>query len=420
MPKRLLVLAGPDEGRAFTIPGSDTLLVGRSRAADACLIDPHVSRVHCQVQVEGDAVVLSDFDSPGGTWVNGQRIAKQPLKAGDLLRIGNTRLQFLDDEAEAPWLSEATAASRQTSTARPAAKATKIAKTLPWPHGLIGEKLGNYKIGAVLAKSHTGFVFHARDVRKDLPVALKVLHPSYSQDEKAVQRFVRAMKTVMPLRHPNLVTVYAAGKSGLYCWIAMEYVPGESLAAVIGRIDRPGRLDWRQVLPFAIYVLRGLAYAHDKGVVHRNITPANILLGSKMEHTKLGDLMLTKALEGDLAQQLTLRGELLGDVPYLAPECTVGGADIDGRADLFSLGANLYALLTGKPPFSGDTATEIVQRIRREDPTRLRTLYADLPEELEDIIHRMLAKRPPERPASAAVLLVEVEKYAQRYEVTLR
>ena len=105
MPKRLLVLAGPDEGRTFAIPAAESLLVGRSRATDMCLIDPHVSRVHCQVQVEDGHTVVSDFDSPGGTWVNGKRIAKQALHPGDLIRIGNTRLQYLDDEGESAFVA---------------------------------------------------------------------------------------------------------------------------------------------------------------------------------------------------------------------------------------------------------------------------------------------------------------------------
>src|SRR5438105_2045980 len=105
MPKRLLVLAGPDEGKVFAIPPAESLLVGRSRATDVCLIDPHVSRVHCQVQVEDGHVVVSDFDSPGGTWINGKRVAKQALQPGDLLRIGNTRLQFLDDQEESAFVS---------------------------------------------------------------------------------------------------------------------------------------------------------------------------------------------------------------------------------------------------------------------------------------------------------------------------
>src|SRR5262249_16704403 len=166
MPKRLLVLAGPDEGRVFVIPPTDSLLLGRSRATDSCLIDPHVSRVHCQVQVEDSRVVVSDFDSPGGTWVNGKRINKEALKPGDLLRIGKRRLEYVDDEGESAFVSDLVAAPPTALPIAKPIKSTKPAKgpkTVAWPNGLVGKKIGNYKIGPVLAKSKRGYVFHARD-----------------------------------------------------------------------------------------------------------------------------------------------------------------------------------------------------------------------------------------------------------------
>lgn len=429
MPKRLLVLAGPDEGRVFAIPPTDSLLLGRSRATDASLIDPHVSRVHCQVQIEDGQVVVSDFDSPGGTWVNGKRIAKQMLQAGDLLRIGNTRLQYLDDDGESQFVSHLVTEPLPAKTVAGKTKMTRVtktrmlktrtAKTIAWPHGLVGRKLGNYKIGPVLAKSKRGYVFHARDIRKNAPVALKILEPSFSKDARGVQRFVKAMKSVLPLRHPHIVVVHAAGKTGPYCWLAMEYVSGESLAAVIGRIESPGALDWRHVLRFAIYVARALTFAHGKRLIHRNITPHNILIGNKPKETKLADLMLAPALDGETVPPLPAKGELLGDIPYMSPECTAGGQmPVDGRADLYSLGAVLYAMLVGRPPFSGETMTEVVTRIRREEPPPLKQMNPGLPDFLERIIRRLMAKRPADRYPSAHEALADLEELAKLEQVT--
>src|SRR5438445_2855015 len=171
MPKPWLVLAGPDEGKSFVIPPAESLVVGRSLATDVSLIDPHVSRVHCQVQVEDGHTTVSDFDSPGGTWVNGKRVAKHALHPGDLIRIGNTRLQYLDDEGESAFVADLIATP---PAALPLAKPikTKVAKSgktktdtkadkaLLWPNGLVGKKLRTYKIGAILAKSKRGYVFH--------------------------------------------------------------------------------------------------------------------------------------------------------------------------------------------------------------------------------------------------------------------
>jgi serine/threonine protein kinase len=404
MVKRLLVVAGPDEGRDFVVPAAETLLLGRSRATETRLIDPHVSRVHCQVNLDGDHVFINDFESAGGTFVNGQRIAaKQELKTGDLIRIGNTRLQYLDEGDDETTVDEV-----------PLAIPVKGEGGPDWAKRLVGQKISHYKIGPVLAKGKTGYVFHARDTRKNLPVALKVLDPRFSKNATAVQRFVRAMKTVLPLRHPNLVSVYGAGKTGPHCWIAMEYMPGDSLAAVIGRIETSGMLDWRHVLRFMIYICRALDYAHQQNIIHRNITPSNILIGNNPQETKLSDLMLAKALEGENAIEITRAGEILGDIPYMSPERTAGGAlEVDGRADIYSLGATVYAMLTGQPPFTGDTVTEIVLKIRRQPHIPLKNFFLGIPEPFEVIVNKMLAKKPADRPADAGQLLKELEGLAK-------
>src|SRR5262249_11433508 len=155
-----------------------------------------------------------------------------------------------------------------------------------------------------------------------------------------------------------------AGRTGPYCWMAMEYVDGESLTQVIQRIGVAGMLDWQVAHRVGVHIARGLQYAHDQSVIHRNVMPANILLRHSDKVAKLGDLMLAQALEGTLAQQITKPGELIGDIAYMAPERTRGTADIDGRSDLYGLGATLYALLTGRPPFTADSAPELITKIR--------------------------------------------------------
>ena len=171
---------------------------------------------------------------------------------------------------------------------------------------------------------------------------------------RKMQRFIRAMKTMLPLRHPNLVTLYGAGKTGPYCWIAMEYVEGESLTQVISRLGTAGMLDWRKaLLRIAVYVAR--AWTTPTASHHSPQTsPPECPGGHSPEITKLGDLMLAKAQEGSLAQEITRPGELLGDIRYIARK--------DHRRQRhrwplrpFSLGALVYTLLTGRPPFEGNT-----------------------------------------------------------------
>jgi len=225
-----------------------------------------------------------------------------------------------------------------------------------------------------------------------------------------MQRFVRAMKTMLPVRHANLVTILGAGKTGPFCWIAMDYIDGESLTKVIQRIGVAGMLDWKNAFRVAVDIARALDYAHSQAIIHRNVTPPNILLRKSDKAALLGDLMLAKALEGSLAQNLTKPGELLGDVAYMAPERTRGTSDIDGRADLYGLGATVYAVLTGRPPFSGDALADVIAKIRSAEPEKPKKYQLSIPDMFQGAVLKLLAKRPQDRYQSAAELLKDLER----------
>lgn len=454
MPKQLVVLAGPDEGRVFQL-GADALMLGRSRATESHLLDPHVSRIHCQVSHEGEQWVLADFDSAGGTFVNGKRVAKHVLVPGDIIRIGATRLQFTEDGAGVPPVGllppqtkdrqrkpEAGVKSTKAAGGRKvgaAAKAAELPTALPvatpitpvpdalpvaqpvspvrgpaWMTKLIGETIGHFKIGSPLARSKSGFVFHARDTRKNQAVAVKVLDPDFSTNDKAVKRFVAAMKQVLPLRHSNLIKFLGAGKTAGHCWIAAEYFEGESLAAVIGRIENTGMLDWRQVLRVGVYLARALDYAHSKNLIHQSVCPQNILLGKKHMLTKLTDLMLASAIEGDPTTPISAAGVPSEELSYMPPERTDGpGKPVDARADIYSLGATIYAMLSGQPPFQASTVQDLVFQIRLESPPRLKSMHLGVPENFEQIIIRCLAKRPEDRFQTIKEVLKKLEAIAK-------
>jgi hypothetical protein len=243
---QLIVIAGPDKGRSFDLTPGETLLIGRSQGTQTRLVDQRVSRVHCEVQVEGDRCLLIDSNGAGGSFVNGKRVNQQELRAGDVIQVGETQLRF-----SAPLGSEA-------STLGPA----------DLPHGqaaadqagplaaLTGQTLAPYEVGPALAKGQSSIIFRATDTKDGKTVALKVLRPEFSKNDEDMQRFVRAMKTMLPLRHPNLVALYGAGKAGPHCWVAMEYVDGESLTQVIQRIGVAGMLDWRNTQRTGLATLR--------------------------------------------------------------------------------------------------------------------------------------------------------------------
>lgn len=401
MTKKLIVLAGPDEGRVFPL-GTESVLAGRSRATLVHLTDPHVSRVHCQIVPEGNDHVLVDFDSVSGTFVNGKEIDRHVLQQGDLVRIGATHMQYVID----------------TEAAQP----EQPKKVLPtaWAKELVGQTISHYHITAPLAGGKTGYIFHARDTRSDTAVALKVLHPDFGQDEKKVQHFVEAMKTVMPLGHPHLLKILGAGKSGDHCWLATEYIPGDSLASVIGRIEKTN-LDWKAAVRIGVYLARALEFAHSKGLIHQNVTPQNILVGRKPQSTKLTDLMLALATEEDPTKPVNAAGLPSDSLPYLSPERTDGkGAKVDARTDIYSLAATLYAVLTGKPPLQGDTVALLIEKIRLESPPRLAAYHkVDVPAELESLLRYSMAKRLQDRPATAADMRKELEKIAQEHKITV-
>src|SRR5207248_3056956 len=184
---------------------------------------------------------------------------------------------------------------------------------------------------------------HARETRRNLPLAIKVLDPNFVKDEKKIKKFVAAMKLVLPLRHPNLIKVYGAGRTQDYLWVAMDYVRGDNLAAVIGRVAHAGKIDWRIVLRVGTFLARALDYAHGKKIIHQTVNPQNILVGRTAQETKLIDLMLATALDEDPTRPISAAGTPSEALPYMSPERTDGPhAQVDARTDLYSLGATLY------------------------------------------------------------------------------
>jgi hypothetical protein len=446
MALQLVVTAGPDRGRAFDLPPGQPVLLGRGRQTHTHLTDLQVSRVHCQVERTPSEILVTDLNSAGGTFVNGEAVTRRRLQPGDVLRIGETELRLeAGDVAEEPTIvPEAPgpraaapprgrpAAPPRPASAAPPPPALRTASPAPRPEPpppppapvltgprlaeLSGTTLGPFAVGPVLAKGQAGMVFRATNQRDGQTVALKVLWPEFSRNETEVRRFIRSMKTILPLHHPNLITLLGAGKKGPYCWLAMEYVEGESLTDFLRARGAAGMLDWRHAFRVGLYLAQGLEYAHARRVVHRNITPRNVMLRKKDGLAKLGDLMLAKALEGGLAEPLTRSGELLGDVRFMSPERT-RGEEVDERADLYSLGALLYTLLTGRPPFEGLSLVETVTAIRNKPPELPRKFQLSIPERFQDVVLNLLAKRPEGRYPSAKALLAELDKIAKFLDI---
>jgi len=396
----LRVISGPDEGRTIDLAEGVKFTIGRGEKSDTRLKDLGVSRLHCEILWEGGKFHLVDLGSVGGTLVDGKKITEHNLKHNQEFQIGGTRIKLH------------TTGITDASTLMAAQKPARELK--PDEGDLTGKTFSHFELGPVVAKGRTGTIYKARDTRDGKDVAIKVLHSGFTSDEEEVQRFIRAMTTAVELKHPNLIALYGAGKQGDTCWFAMEYVDGDPLTTLIEKFGTLKMLDWRFALTVGVHIAQALEIAHEKHIIHRNISPENILIRKQDKVAKLGDMMLAKALEGIKAKQITKPGELVGNLAYMAPERTRTDVEVDTRADIYSLGATLYALLTGKPPFEGKTLVETIAQIRQSDPVPPKKFQLSIPDKFQDVVLVMLAKRPELRyqtPAEAARALEQVAKY---------
>ncbi len=394
MPAKLVVIAGPNQGQVYPLTEGQTITIGRGDAAHVKLMDSSVSRSHCTIEHTARATLIKDAGSKSGIKINAKRVTEQAIINGDIIYLGGSQVRF---DQEMPAKANANAKVDDEEATSP----EELRK-------LSGTRLAHYDIKEAVAVGNSGLVFRAQDIKENREVALKVYLPAFAENDEDLHRFIRAVKTMLPMRHPNLVTLFGGGKTGPYCWMAMELVDGESLTETIARIGKKGKIDWKPAMRVALGLARGLYYIHNEKIIHRSLSPGNILF-SKGGVPKLGSLILAKALSGALAKDVTVGGDFLGDVRYLAPEQVGAGGPVDARADIYALGTLIYAMLTGKPPFLGKTPLETATWILRREPRELRDADPDIPEALEKIVLKMLAKKPDDRYQSAADVLMELE-----------
>ena len=396
---QLKVTAGPDQGRMFDLPSGQKVVVGRGEKSDTKINDPSVSRVHFEIAVLEDTVSILDLGSSTGTFVDDKQVESKNVLVGQTIRVGDTRMKVVHKTA-----AEKTIMPGQME------KPT-IVKPLSQ---LVGTKLGPYQLQEIIGKGNSGMVFKALDEEKNRTAAVKVLTPQFTSDDEQRLRFVRAMKTMLPIRNERIIRLFNAGKNGPYCWMAMEYVDGENLLTEIQNIGINGMMDWKKVWRVAVDIARALQTGFENKIVHRNVTPTNILRRKDDGACLLGDFMFAKALEGTLALQVTQPGQILGDVPYLAPERTKADAEIDTRSDLYGLGATCYALLTGKPPISGDTLIEMIGNARDETPEKPKKYQLAVDDLFQDVVMKLLSKDPDQRfpnPSSMLKELLRIGKF---------
>ena len=267
----------------------------------------------------------------------------------------------------------------------------------------LGSTLGRFEITGVLGEGAMGTVYLAHDPQIERPVAIKTLRlgAGGEQGEEIASRFLKEAKLAGRLQHPNIVTVYEAGRDQGVDFIAMEYVDGEPLTRLLSS-EKEFPLAAR--VEVVRQVALALEHAHERGVLHRDVKPANILR-MRDGRVKVADFGIGKLLTA--GGELTRTGQMIGSPAYMSPE-QIRGEKLDGRSDFFSLGVVFYELLTGSRPFPGDTITTLVYQILHTEPRDPLKLRADLPASARDVFARLLAKSPAKRPANAREFLREV------------
>jgi serine/threonine-protein kinase len=262
-----------------------------------------------------------------------------------------------------------------------------------------------YEIHRRLARGGMAQVYLARDRSLDRPVAVKELVPEFATDPSFVERFRREAQAAANLSHPNVVGVYDWGAQDGTYFIVMEYVDGPSLSRVL-RSDGPFHPN--RAAEIASEVAAGLGFAHSRGVVHRDVKPGNVLL-TRSGQAKVTDFGIARALSSP-DEDLTQAGSVMGTATYFSPE-QAQGLSVDPRSDLYSLGVVLYELVTGRPPFNGETPLAIAYKHVQDQPAPPSTLMTGLPEALEAIIMKLLSKRPDDRYASAEDLRADLNRF---------
>jgi serine/threonine-protein kinase len=250
-----------------------------------------------------------------------------------------------------------------------------------------------YTLEREVGRGGMATVYLAREARGDRAVAVKAMHPELAS-ALGLERFRREMEIAGSLSHPGIVPLLASGSASTLLYYVMPYIAGESLHA---RLERERRIPVGDAVRIVREIAEALAYAHGRGIVHRDVKPENILLGTDPPRALIADFGLARAVGAADTTKLTKTGTIVGTIHYMSPEQVREDRTIDERSDVYGLGCVLYEMLTGAPPFLGRTVTDLVMKILRTPPAPVTTVNTSVPATVEQAIARALAKVPADR-----------------------
>ena len=409
----LVVTAGTARGRRLAL--SDELVIGREVSGDGRLSDDHeLSRRHARVTRDaGGQLTIDDLGSANGTFVNGIRVrGRLPLSVGDTIRIGLTTLELTDvgpaPDSAVPVTPRPARVVPPAPPARvvPPAPPARVAPSPPpsaadreWQISELapGSVFAGCRVEGVIGHGDMGVVYGAQELALQRPVALKLILPEHSRDDRFRERFRRESRIAAAIDHPNVIPIFDAGDEDGVLYITMRLVDGTDLRALIAA---EGRIEPLRAARIVRQVGAALDAAHARGMLHRDVKPSNVLL-ARRDHVYLSDFGLAK-LAASVGEP-TRHGSIVARAEYVAPE-QILNQRIDARVDVYALGCLLFETLTGEPPFAGWVEGPGAMAHLNAPPPSPVELCPDLPREFDDVVRRAMAKDPSERYPSAGDL----------------
>ena len=417
----LTVTAGPHEGKAYEFAEHDSFIVGRSKRAQfrLPLKDQYFSRMHFLVEINPPDCRLVDLASRNGTFVNGERVVvATTLHDGDLIHGGRSQLRVSVQPSAAPVTKSAADSTTHRSLSgltqdelRPDAAALNVrashAGLLPDNfRDLIARReqpIPGYCLVDEIGRGTMGVVYRAAREADGRVVALKTIIPSRRDDPSELRRFLREADILRQLDHPHIVRCEDIGEANGFLYFAMEYIPAMDLKQRLEASPQPFSIS--ACVELTCQLLEALQAAHDRGFVHRDVKPSNLLVLERDQRdvVKLSDFGLARVYQASKLSGLTLTGSFGGTMGYVAPEQITAFRDCQPVSDQYSAAATLYHLLTRS--FIHDLPRELgqqLQMILTATPIPIQQRRADIPDSLAAIIHQALSRDPAERFHSCA------------------
>ncbi len=397
----LEVVEGPHCGVRHEVTGHETFMVGRAATANLRIEnDPHFSRHHFLLEFNPPRCYLRDLGSSNETVVNDVTVGECDLKDGDMISVGKTRIQVHLPKGDEPTLGqtpEQRSGGAPPASALPGTIQAYDAAGLMVPSSESDVTVPGYEVVRLLGRGGMGAVYQARQKVSGRDVALKIVLPEVSSSERSKSLFLREVSVLSQVNHPRIVRFQEMGMAQGQFYFVMDYVETVDLLALLAKRSLNTRV--KVACNLACQVLDGLSYAHGLGFIHRDIKPANILVSheGKELRAKIADFGLAKNFENAGCSGMTFDGQLLGTLPFMAPEQMLNVRYAKPSVDIYSVAATLYYWLAGQYPHDFSGRKDRIVVMLEDEPTPITRHCPGLNPGLAGVLRRALARSPADR-----------------------